>query len=385
VGVVAAGELHAAAGEGRSAGQDAPPAAQDVTSPLKQKILDLIRAKGPISIAEYMSLSLYDPEHGFYMTRDPFGVKGAFTTAPEISQMFGELIGAFFVQAWEDRGRPERFHFVELGPGRGTLMADMLRAARARPGFEKAAQITLVEISPVLKAIQQKTLAGHNVRWGASLDEVPNDAPLFLIANEFFDALPIRQYVKANDGWHERMIGANGDNLVFALAPDAMALDVPVAPEGSVLETSSTSHAIVAEIARRIGVREGVALIVDYGHMESGFGDTFQAVRSHAFASPLDAPGEADLTAHVDFAALVNAVVAAEGYVFGPEFLGVFLNEIGIPRRAERLKNASPNAASDIDAALRRLTDPSEMGKLFKVMAICEDAAPGVEGFPCSS
>jgi NADH dehydrogenase [ubiquinone] 1 alpha subcomplex assembly factor 7 len=303
--------------------------------------------------------------------------------------MFGEVIGAFFVQAWEDRGRPERFHFVELGPGRGTLMADMLRAARVRPGFEKAAQITLVEISPFLKAIQQKTLAGHDVRWASSLDEVPDDAPLFLMANEFFDALPIRQYVKRADGWHERMVGADDDKLVFALARHVSQLNTPDGAEGAVFEIASVSASIATRIARRIGTNEGVALLIDYGHAHSGcltesrFGDTLQAVKAHAHADPLEEPGEADLTAHVDFTAFVEATVAAEGYVFGPTLQGYFLEQIGIVRRAEQLKKAAPDQASDIDAAVRRLIDPSEMGTLFKAMAICEDRSPGVPGFPC--
>jgi NADH dehydrogenase [ubiquinone] 1 alpha subcomplex assembly factor 7 len=349
-------------------------------TPLKRKILDLIRERGPISIAEYTNLALYDPEHGFYMTRDPFGVKGAFTTAPEISQMFGELIGAFFVQAWEDRGRPERFHLVELGPGRGTLMADMLRAARVRPGFEEAAQITLVEISPVLKAIQQKTLAEHNVRWAMSLDEVPNDAPLFLVANEFFDALPIQQFVKTSLGWNERMIGADGDQLVFGLAPEIERLDVADAPAGAIFEWSPASRVVAADIGRRIASAKGVALIIDYGYLK-GFGDTFQAIKAHDHADPLDRTGEADLTAHVNFAALTNAAISGGAFAPGVAFQGDFLKRLGIEERAMQLKKAAPSETAHVDAAVRRLVDSEEMGTLFKVIAICEDISPGVPGF----
>jgi NADH dehydrogenase [ubiquinone] 1 alpha subcomplex assembly factor 7 len=360
-----------------------------MTSPLKPKILNLIRANGPIGVSDYMLLALYDSEHGYYTTRDPLGVDGDFTTSPEVSQIFGELIGVFLVQAWEDRGRPKRFHLAELGPGRGTLMADILRTSRVRPGFGEAAHVTLIETSPALRAAQAKILGSGAIRWVSALDEIPADAPLFLVANEFFDALPVRQFVKAKGGWHERMVAADGDKLVFALAPAATPLDAPDAPEGAVFEISPAARAIANLAATRIARTDGVALIVDYGHAHSGcltesrLGDTFQAVKAHKPADPLAEPGEADLTAHVDFTALSDAARAAEGYVFGPTPQGYFLDQLGIKQRAERLKRAAPNEAKDIDAAVHRLADPDQMGTLFKVMAICEDASPGVPGFPC--
>jgi SAM-dependent MidA family methyltransferase len=354
-------------------------------SPLKQKILDLIRANGPISIAEYMTLALYDPEHGFYMTRDPFGARGAFTTAPEISQMFGELIGAFFVQAWEDRGRPERFHFIELGPGRGTLMADMLRAARVRPGFEEAAQVTLVEASPKLRGLQGEALRLHDVRWVSTLPEVSRDSPLLLVANEFFDALPMRQYVKAKDGWHERMIGAEDDRLVFV--PARRALDFPLAaptdaPDGALFEISMPATAVAGWTAMHIAARGGVALVIDYGPATPGFGDTFQAVQSHRPADPLAEPGEADLTSHVDFAMLGREAHALGAYTHGPVTQKAFLESLGIRARTDALVRSAPVHRFDFEAAVARLTGDSQMGTLFKVMAIC-DSPRAPTGFPC--
>ena len=369
-------------------------------SPLKQKILNVIRANGPISLSDYMLLALYDAEHGYYMTRDPLGVGGDFTTAPEVSQIFGELIGAFLVQAWEDRSRPACFQLVELGPGRGTLMADMLRTARVRPGFAEAAHVTLIETSPALRAAQAKTLekeltspnAGRStprsgVGWGKSdgrtrSTEIPDDAPLFLVANEFFDALPVRQFVKAKDGWHERMVAADGDKLVFALAPGPTPIDVADAPDNAVFEISPASRAIVTIIAERIRRLGGVALIVDYGHARSGFGDTFQAVKAHKPADPLAEPGEADLTAHVDFAALADAARAAGAHAYGPITQKAFLVSLGSAARAAALSRAAPDQAADIKAAIDRLTGEAQMGRLFKVLVLSARPTPPT-GFPC--
>ena len=354
----------------------------------KEKILRLIHTQGPISVAHYMAIALTDPESGYYMRCDPLGRD--FITAPEVSQIFGELIGLFFVQAWEDRGRPRRFHLVELGPGRGTLMADLLRTAKIRPGFGDAAQITLIEASPVLRDIQAKTLTGAQVAWRKDLREVPADGPLFLIANEFFDALPVHQFIRRNGRWRERMVSVDGDDLTFAATPDPVPDSiVPVhlrdAPEGAIFETSPASQAIAHDIARRIRETGGAALVIDYGHATSGVGDTFQAVRANRFFDPLSEPGEADLTCHVDFAALASAARQAEGYVFGPAPQGSFLESLGIHARAERLRRAAPENAAEINQAVDRLINPLQMGMLFKVMAICEDRSPGVTGFSCGS
>ncbi|HYM19133.1 MAG TPA: SAM-dependent methyltransferase [Micropepsaceae bacterium] len=346
---------------------------------LKEKILRLIAQTGPISVAQYMQIALSDPEHGYYMRGDPLGKD--FITAPEVSQIFGELLGLFFVQAWEDRGRPARFHFVELGPGRGTLMADMLRAAeKVRPNFVETARIILVETSPSLKRIQEETLALRRVTWLTRFEEVSGDVPLFLIANEFFDALPIRQFVRSERGWHERMIIAEGENLKFALAPDVVVPSHPLAakpaPLGSIVEINPAADALARQIGERFDEQDGVALIIDYGYAQPSFGDTLQAVKNNAFADPLTEPGEADLTAHVDFSALKRA-----GHALGPITQRELLERLGIEARAERLKKENPGKATDIDAAVERLTAPKQMGTLFKALAIFEDreTPPGFE------
>ena len=349
---------------------------------LKRKIIDVIRAKGPISVADYMRLALIDPEHGYYMSRNPLGRD--FTTAPEVSQIFGELIGLFFVQVWEDRGSPSHFHFVELGPGRGTLMADMLRAAaKVRPEFVAAAKITLVEVSPFLRGTQAETLSSVAVKWVSRFDEVPNDLPLFLIGNEIFDALPIRQFVKSEIGWHERMVTAQGDNLAFSSSPDIFqprshAVNFG-APSGSVLEISEFAGPIISDISRRFERFDGVALIIDYGYAKTALGDTLQALKGGAYVDPLAEPGEADLTAHVDFEALTRA---AQGTIKGPVSQAEFLERLGIRVRAELLKRKNPAQAAQIDLDVSRLIDADEMGILFKTVALCEARGqPTLPGF----
>jgi SAM-dependent MidA family methyltransferase len=356
---------------------------------LAEKLIGLIRAKGPIPVADYVRIALTDPSHGYYMTRDPFGAGGDFVTAPEVSQMFGELIGLFFAQAWEDRGRPARLHLVELGPGRGTLMADMLRAiAQVRPDLIAAADVVLVEASPALRGVQEKMLEGQDVEWVENFSAVADDAPLFLVANEFFDALPCRQLVKTADGWHERMVAEDGGRLVFATGPGIVPPEIVPerlrnAAPGAIFETSPEALALMREIARRIAKAGGAALIVDYGHTESGIGDTLQVVKAHQHVAPLSEPGEADLTFHVDFAALAASARAAGAQVCGPMPQGAFLSALGIGLRAERLKRAQPDAAAEIEAALTRLTDPGAMGTLFKAMAITDGHSRALPGFAC--
>ena len=352
---------------------------------LKEKVLRLIRVHGPISMAQYMQLALTDPEYGYYMRRDPLGRD--FITAPEVSQLFGEMLGLFFVQIWEDRDRPSKFQLVELGPGRGTLMADILRTARIRPEFLAAASVSLIEASPVLRDVQAQTLRNYPVTWRCGLHEVPEEGAFFLVANEFFDALPVHQFVRGERGWHERMVAAEDDALVFRAAPDPVRAEfIPAhlsdAPEGSIFETSPASQAIVQDIARHLG-GNGAALIIDYGHAKSDLGDTVQSVKANAYTDVLAEPGESDLTCHVDFAALAQAVSEADGYVFGPEPQGAFLEALGIKRRAERLKINNHNQARDIDVAVDRLTNPRQMGMLFKVLVICGSRSPGVPGLPC--
>jgi NADH dehydrogenase [ubiquinone] 1 alpha subcomplex assembly factor 7 len=348
-----------------------------VVNALKRKILALIEAQGPLTVAQYMAIALLDPEHGYYVRHDPLGRD--FITAPEVSQIFGELIGLFFVQAWEDRSRPGKVQLVELGPGRGTLMADMTRAAAKLrpPQFVEAARITLVETSPTLRAKQAKTLAPLPVDWVHRFEDVPTDGPLFLVANEFFDALPIRQFMRGDRGWHERLIASDGANLRFMLTPDVIPPSVvPAAvrdaPPGSVIEVNPGATELVRSIAGRIAGTGGVALIIDYGHTATAVGDTLQAVKDNAFADPLAEPGDADLTAHVDFGALAGAAKEAGAGVLGPVPQGDFLEALGLRARGGRLKRDNVEHAAEIDAGIARLTDPQQMGTLFKALAMYE-------------
>jgi NADH dehydrogenase [ubiquinone] 1 alpha subcomplex assembly factor 7 len=347
-------------------------------TPLAALLIERIREGGPISVADYMAECLLHPMHGYYTTRDPFGAAGDFTTAPEISQMFGELVGLALAQAWVDQGSPAPFTLAELGPGRGTLMADVLRATKGVPGFHAGAQVVLVEASPRLRAVQAGVLAGHNPAWLDRVEDLP-DAPLFLIANEFLDALPIRQFVLSPEGWRERLVGRGGNALAFGLsAPQAQVPDTPVfraAEEGDLVEHCAPAQAVVAEIVQRLR-RGGLALVIDYGGWRSK-GDTLQALRQHAFDDPLAHPGMADLTAHVDFEPLA-ALAPAHGYTTQ----GAFLQHLGIETRADRLARSLTGAALESHlAALRRLTHPEEMGSLFKVLALSRDGAPQPPGF----
>jgi len=351
-------------------------------TPLARILADRIRATGPMTLADFMAECLLHPRHGYYTTQTPFGAAGDFTTAPEISQMFGELVGLALAQYWLDTGRPAPFTLAELGPGRGTLMADVLRATRGVPGFHAAAQVVLAEASPALRDRQRAALAGHPARWIGGAEDLP-DAPLLLIANEFFDALPIRQFQRRAAGWAERMVGLGpGGGLAFGLSPPApvAALDHRLADtaEGDVVETCPQAAPIIAGIARRIATQGGLALIIDYGGWR-GTGDTFQAMRGHAYAAPLAEPGQADLTAHVDFAALA---AAAPGLTPRYTTQGAFLAALGIEARADRLAERLTGSALDSHrAACRRLTHPQEMGELFKVLALHPPAAPVPPGF----
>ena len=349
-------------------------------TPLEALLIRRIRATGPIRLADYMAECLLHPQHGYYTTRPPFGAEGDFTTAPEISQMFGELLGLALAQAWLDRGAPAPFTLAELGPGRGTLMADILRATARVPGFHAAAQVVLVEASPALRDRQRATLGTHPVAWADTAGDLP-EAPLFLIANEFFDALPIRQFTRDVAGWRETMVTAP-DRLAFARAAPApiAALDHRLADTspGEVVEICPAAAPIMAEIASRIARHGGVALIVDYGGWRSR-GDTFQALRHHAFADPLAAPGEADLTAHVDFEALAQAAAPCAGACVTQ---GALLAALGIAARSAALaaRLTGPALESHL-AATRRLTAPSEMGTLFKALALHAPGTPPPPGF----
>jgi SAM-dependent MidA family methyltransferase len=349
---------------------------------LADLLLRRIRLSGPLTIADYMADCLLHPDHGYYTTRPPFGPEGDFITGPEISQMFGELLGLCLAQAWQDQGAPAAFALAELGPGRGTLMADVLRATRHVPGFHAAARVVLIEASPALRARQQATLTPHPVQWADSIDALPG-APLFLLANEFFDALPIRQFQRHTDGWQERLVGERDGGLAFGLscATRMAALEHRLADTvpGDIVETCAPAQAIVADIAQRIDRFGGAALLIDYGDWHSR-GDTLQALRRHAFADPLADPGEADLTAHVDFEALAQA--AAPCTATGPVPQGVLLERLGITARAQALARRMTGAALTAHiGAHRRLTHPEEMGKLFKALALHPRRAPPPPGF----
>ncbi|MDV4145927.1 class I SAM-dependent methyltransferase [Shimia sp. FJ5] len=350
-------------------------------SDLEAHLAARIRAGGPLRVSEFMAEALLNPTHGYYTTRDPLGAAGDFTTAPEISQMFGEMIGLCLAQSWLDQGHPARFALAELGPGRGTLMADILRATRAVPGFTEAATLHLVEASPPLRAAQRATL-GEEVTWHDSIDTLPEDRALFLVANEFFDALPIRQFLRSGPGWRERLVGLEDESLRFGLgdllAQPALHHRLADTQEGDLVEICPQAAPIMAAIGTRIEAQGGVGIVIDYGDWRS-LGDTLQAMRAHEKVAPLEAPGTADLTAHVDFEALANATPSAHSRLT-PQ--GVFLERLGITARAQALAKGLSGAALESHiAAHRRLTHPEEMGNLFKTLAVYPTDATPPPGF----
>jgi NADH dehydrogenase [ubiquinone] 1 alpha subcomplex assembly factor 7 len=363
----------------------APPVPRD---DLRSLIAAEIRRSGPIPIARFMSLALGHPELGYYRRHDPFGAAGDFTSAPEISQMFGEVIGLWLAQAWLELGSPSPVRLIELGPGRGTMMSDMLRAVRAVPGLSESVEVHLVETSPKLQALQRERLRGAPVSWHVELEDVP-PGPLLLVANEFFDALPVHQLVLTGRGWVERGIGLAPDGgLAFVAgaepSPLAQGLDdaSDVAP-GTVAEVSPARAKAAAAIGRRLAEHGGLALLIDYGAWAARpTGDTLQAVRKQAPCEPLETPGEVDLSSHVDFRPLAAAAAAAGAAVFGPVPQGTFLRALGIEARAARLvAGADAEQAHAIRQALFRLTDASAMGELFKALALAGPRGPAPPGF----
>jgi SAM-dependent MidA family methyltransferase len=358
-------------------------------SALEIEIRRRIETAGPMPVAEYMALCLFDREHGYYATRDPLGARGDFITAPEVSQMFGELIGLWAAAVWKQMGAPENVRLIELGPGRGTMMKDALRAVQIVPEFYSAIVVHMVELSPVLQAQQEKTLegCGLTVFWHAHLNEVPK-GPAIIFANEFFDALPVNQAIKTDRGWHERRIQIDASGaLAFTIASEPLPFfqtllppQSDVARAGAVFEWRGDTEAM--EVGRRVADGRGAALVIDYGHTESGLGETFQAVGRHAYADPLTSPGSLDLTAHVDFQALSRAVEAMGAKAFGPIEQAQFLHRLGIEQRAASLK-AKGARAKDIDQALARLVgrERTAMGELFKVAAFVHPSVGAPPGF----
>jgi NADH dehydrogenase [ubiquinone] 1 alpha subcomplex assembly factor 7 len=353
-------------------------------SALADELRTHIRMEGPIPVERWMALCLGHPSHGYYMTRDPFGPTGDFITAPEISQMFGELLGLWAGQIWLDQKSPARMHLVECGPGRGTLMADALRAAQVLPAFAAALSVHLIETSPVLRARQEQTLAdcGVQTHWHESFDTLPDDAPLLIIGNEFLDALPVRQYQLVEGSWHERMVGLEGENFAFKLSPAPERALKRQAAEGTIIEVAVPAIGLLRIVAERLRAQGGAAVFIDYGHDQSGFGDTLQAVRAHAFVDPLENPGEADLTTHVDFNAMARIARGNGLATHGPISQATFLSALGLEERAAVLARNKDQRA-DVEAAQRRLMDssPTGMGALFKVLAMTPKGAPTPPGF----
>ena len=357
-------------------------------SPLLSEIKGLIKSSGPMPVWRYMELCLMHPTLGYYVSRDPLGREGDFTTAPEVSQMFGELLGLWTASVWKSMGSPANFHLIEIGPGRGTMMADALRALRVVPPLYQSLSVHLVEINPVLREKQRATLNGvRNINWHETIDEVP-EGPAVILANEYFDVLPIHQAVKGENGWHERVIeldqngtldfGASGELIprFDVLLPPL----VRAAPIGAVFEWRPDME--MMKLAKRLRDQGGAALIIDYGHERSEVGDTLQAIARHSFTDPLKAPGQADITAHVDFQALAHAAEDVGARVHGPVTQGEFLKRIGIETRALTLMaKASPDVSEDISSALKRLVGAgrSGMGTLFKVLGV---SSPNIRVLP---
>lgn len=360
-------------------------------SDLLPVLKEMIRREGPISVARFMGLALGHPKHGYYMTRDPLGAAGDFTTAPEVSQMFGELIGLWAADLWQRAGSPPLLHLIELGPGRGTLMSDLLRAVRLLPGLADGLAVHLVEMSPPLRNRQRQVLEANTVAWHDSLKAAlaEADGPTLVIANEFLDALPIHQFVRTHGTWRERLIGWDDaeDRLAFTLAPTGSAAaalipsEITDAADDDIIEVCPAAFDLVGDLAAHLGRVGGAALFIDYGHARSGVGETLQAVARHEFADPLADPGNTDLTAHVDFAHLRSVGTEAGLTPHGPVTQSAFLKALGIDVRADRLRKSAPVNSPEVDAALERLIGSDQMGALFKVLAFTGKDWPTPAGF----
>jgi SAM-dependent MidA family methyltransferase len=343
-------------------------------------LIDLqIRTQGPMSIASYMGLCLTHPTKGYYRKADPLGTAGDFITAPEISQMFGEMIGFFVVTLWQQMGSPKAFTLLELGPGRGTLMADILRVACRAEGFRDGLELRLFETNPVLTGLQNQRLEPYEPKWIEDFDEI-GDGPLLVVANEFFDALPIRQFVNQDGGWYERVVGLVDGKRAFGLAPSPLpAASLPEAlasaQAGEISELAIAGSEVMNRLSRNVARVGGAILAIDYGYARTQTGETLQAVKRHGYVDPLDDPGEADLSAHVDFEAL-GAAAVRNGLAVQPlATQRQFLAQMGIAERTRSLAAANPEAATQVMAAFERLTGETHMGELFKVFCA---ASPGL-------
>jgi NADH dehydrogenase [ubiquinone] 1 alpha subcomplex assembly factor 7 len=339
----------------------------DLMTALTEIIRNLIVEEGPMPLDRYMALCLGHPAHGYYMTRDPFGEDGDFTTAPEISQVFGELLGVWVAQAWAAIGSPSRFALVELGPGRGTLMADMLRVLSKMEACRKAAKVHFVEMSPVLRAAQLEKVP--DATWHDSVSSL-TALPTIVIANEFFDALPIRQVERIDGAVFERRVVVKDSGLAVARVPSANRM-----AQDGVLEDSTIRNTIATHLGDHLKTVGGAGLIIDYGHVQSAMGDTLQAMKDHKYCAITEYPGEADVTSHVDFEALGKGFAKGGAKVLGVLTQGDFLEAMGLPARTEVLaRTASGATKQNLVLASERLAHPDQMGQLFKVMAVAGTA-----------
>jgi len=345
-----------------------------IAETLKSRIAE----HGPLSIANFMTEALFDPRAGYYATKDPIGAGSDFITAPEVSQMFGELIGLWVMQCWDDMDRPAPFHLVELGPGRGTMMSDILRVGRALPGFLEAAQVTLIEASAALKSVQAQVLgpSGAQIRWVNGIEQVP-PGPAIVLGNEFLDCLPVRQAVRHEGQWRERMVGLDAEGAFqFVLGPE-LGVDTDLIParlreadDGTLVELRPGDRLLVATLAERFQSDPGRALFIDYGPAHSEPGDTLQAIRAHEKVEVLAEPGTADLTARVDFESLIRFARESGLAAFGPITQGDFLNALGLEHRATVLSQSAPDQRPKIARQVWRLTDAQQMGTLFKLACL---------------
>jgi NADH dehydrogenase [ubiquinone] 1 alpha subcomplex assembly factor 7 len=358
---------------------------------LSKRLAERISSGGPLSVGVFLSEAMFDPCAGFYATKDPIGAGEDFITAPEISQIFGELIGLWLASCWQNMRHPAPVQLVEFGPGRGTMMKDILRAVRAVPGFANALSVNLIEASPALINVQAKMLAHAPcaVNWQSALSDVPDEACL-VVGNEYLDCLPIRQFVRQNGAWFERLVDhAKDGSFHFVLsgasasAPE-IAMIAPAlraAPDGALVEVRPAIAPLMDELAVRFAAAPGMALFIDYGPANSETGDTLQAIKGHKKVGPLDAPGSADLTTRVDFEEIKRAAQKAGLQVAGPVSQGGWLKRLGLEYRAADLMQKNPAQKSKLARQVYRLTDPDQMGDLFKIIAIFPKAAPVPEGF----
>jgi NADH dehydrogenase [ubiquinone] 1 alpha subcomplex assembly factor 7 len=359
-----------------------------VSEEIAGKIVRRIRAEGPLTVAAYMAMALHDPEGGYYATRGPIGAAGDFTTAPEISQVFGELIGLWCAELWDRIGRPDPIILTELGPGRGVLMSDLLRAAGTVPEFRRASRVFLVEVSPAFRAEQERRLSQAIVKWVTRIEELP-EGPMLVVANEFLDALPIRQFVRRIGGWSERMVTVDReDRLVFVDGPESLAASLLVpdglrqSSPGTVVEICPAAVALAGALGSRLARQPGAALFIDYGYFPTAPGPTLRALQNHRPVSALAAPGAVDLSAHVDFAAFTEAARATGAEVHGPISQGRFLTTLGAGLRLEALSaRATPAQRQSLESWVRRLLEPGEMGDLFKAVALVSPSLASPAGF----